>query len=417
MRNISSRVAKIYESYYSDKSRQRYKTLVDYANHFLKTIPFTADCLLRVDEHKMLALVDSYFLDVIRFKDYHFRPNGDFPEKELFTDTWNQLVHGEKLLSPPKVAALSAKWILKYSPLIIIPKNGVLLSSHDRTLLNAATAMFAFQFAIVSMGLSPRNINLEIRRNIIYHFRFRQFEERSFMLLFETLMTSYGREAWAYASIDEVIKASMATEGATPSQATDVETLDQKIGTRYLDSKTYSVYISMPNDCQAEGLSNAAIWETELINNKIKENFPEFQTQKFVAFVSRQDDDESHSITKKIAEARKTWGKDTCDIFISASWNEYDDVAVEEYNYFVRNHSENNNGVMPAMLFCEYNAEQDGPGEHPEIDPKLNQWIKNLPEQTNMISDSPTTEVREYQTALSRQLNRFLDDPADQEKS
>jgi len=134
-----------------------------------------------VDRVKIIALVDSYFLDVIRFKEYHFNPK-NHSELDVNSTAWLEAVHVEKNINPAKIASFTAKWLLNYKPIILEPIGDENLSLEDIELINSAPAILALNFSLYLISLSQQAINERLAKAIIYHFRYRTFDERAFFL-------------------------------------------------------------------------------------------------------------------------------------------------------------------------------------------------------------------------------------------
>jgi hypothetical protein len=179
LKPISSRYSRIFATYYWEKARSRFDFIQSYSSFFLEGIAFKEKLHCYVDTVKTDAFITSYFLDVIKFKEYHFQPSSE--------DEDEKVIHGEKMLNHSKVASFTAKWLLKYCPIVMVPKEGVTLDLFERRLLQNAPFILALNVALRAMDIRPDTVPLDIYKSIVYHLRFREYDDRSLILYFELL--------------------------------------------------------------------------------------------------------------------------------------------------------------------------------------------------------------------------------------
>jgi hypothetical protein len=181
MKPISDKYEKVFSKYYFDAAKQRFVDLTKYLEVYGEQIDFKTKLVIAVDHIKVNAFVTSYFLDVIRFKEYHFKSDADAKSKDEAS------IH-TKLVSQSKAAAFTLKWMLKYQPLIVFAQDPFKLSEHERVFLEFLPFLVAINFALRTMGIRPRDVPKEIFDDLLYHIRFRPYEERGFMLYFDLLI-------------------------------------------------------------------------------------------------------------------------------------------------------------------------------------------------------------------------------------
>jgi hypothetical protein len=132
-KQVSTRIEYIYEEHYSSKAEDRFIYLVDFANKYCRILGLPSTVRSYVSREKINALVRSHFLDVIKFKEYHFEPEiSTGAMNRIFSRDWIRAVHVDKLLAANKVAAFSAKWIMKHSPISFVVTEGADLSYEGR---------------------------------------------------------------------------------------------------------------------------------------------------------------------------------------------------------------------------------------------------------------------------------------------
>jgi len=114
---ISRRISDIYKGYYEEKARGKYDCLVNHAKEYVDALSLNDNFSHFIDPFRFYALVRSYYLDVIRYKEYHFdkkRRDGDPDDSiDCYSKEWSEYVH-KKLISKDKAASLKANWIINH---------------------------------------------------------------------------------------------------------------------------------------------------------------------------------------------------------------------------------------------------------------------------------------------------------------
>lgn len=142
-----------------------------------------------------MEIIRSYFIDVIRYKEYHFSADdktdpvtGKAIQIDPFSERWIDEVH-EKLINESKVAAYTAKWILAYKPLTIISDasldlNGAENPQHIQTKLYAnINEVYALNCALSVLKVDYDDVPENRIDELIYNFRFRKFEEGLYFMI------------------------------------------------------------------------------------------------------------------------------------------------------------------------------------------------------------------------------------------
>ena len=184
MKPISERYKYLYSEFYYEKARERFAKLVEYLDVYRDQIDFKQKLFTEVDLVKVDAFVTSYYLDVIRFKEYHFNAGGETE----FSSARDIEIHGKKLLSKTKVGSFTTKWLLRYQPLVTVARDPSNLDENERTYLEFAPFAVALNFSLRAMDVKPRSLPLDLHRNIMYHLRFRSFDDRTFILYYDLLL-------------------------------------------------------------------------------------------------------------------------------------------------------------------------------------------------------------------------------------
>lgn len=134
---------------------------------------------------KFEKLFKRIYLDVIKYKDFHFYSEEEFensPIKHL------DVIHKKKLVNRAKVASFTAKWLLKESPINVWAK--VCAPNQEETGLiyiinEACVATYIFKI-VLEIDLNNTKISPHIE-DILYHFKFRTFDQKSFIIMFNML--------------------------------------------------------------------------------------------------------------------------------------------------------------------------------------------------------------------------------------
>lgn len=181
MEVISKRIKYIFEKYYMDVAKERFHILLDSAHKFMSAQTFNCDGYF-IDENRLAKAVDSYFLDVIKFKEYHFN-NEDFDD--IHSEEWIRRIHVDQKINDSKVAAFTAKWLLK-SSLIYVK------SSIDQPILDDFTCHINEAFALncvlyTLLGHKYDLLDRDDLDKLFYDFKYRPFDERGYFSRFESL--------------------------------------------------------------------------------------------------------------------------------------------------------------------------------------------------------------------------------------
>ncbi len=198
---LSIRIEDIFEEFYSDAAEDKYIHLIRAIDIFTDQFdlrPGKKDFLVNVESFKLRALVHSYYLDVIRYKEYNFNPSKeDTGGKKIapFSLEWVEYIHdSRKKISDNKAASLTCKWLMKYLPIQIHPRdyNCVLSDDEEQVILNY-NAFFSLSHCadILDISISEEDISPLLYEELLYHLRYRNFDERHFYMVFGLISNSY----------------------------------------------------------------------------------------------------------------------------------------------------------------------------------------------------------------------------------
>lgn len=201
---VSGRVAAIYRKFYEEREAQRALNLYQIFDELAASVEAASDNVtLHLDYVRLGELVRSYFLDAIRYKEYHFDPDpadsefsalleqfgyGSIDEVDPLTEHWTTLVHSTANINNSKVASYTVKWILACKPISVVNKNTVLPRSPGHVITSAflsnineyyALACALFTLEIDAADIAPKKLD-----ELIYALRFRKYDESAFFMIF-----------------------------------------------------------------------------------------------------------------------------------------------------------------------------------------------------------------------------------------
>lgn len=207
--SVSKRTQAVYQRYYEDREATRFQNL--YAIFVeLSTFVNANESGLRIDIDllRLAEIVRSYFLDTIRYKEYHLDPKSDSPEVRQFlasqgvesiddleplSDAWTELVHRTARINGSKVAAYTVKWILKCRPIGVVSQLPLAerVAAFNETHRPVGQAPFianinehfAALCALAALGIRASDIAPEKLDELVYCFRFRPFEESAYFMI------------------------------------------------------------------------------------------------------------------------------------------------------------------------------------------------------------------------------------------
>lgn len=365
-RPVSPRIDRIFKDFYKDAAVERYLLLVKMAQEFVGQLDILSGCNVYISDLKILKAVDSYFLDVIRYKEYHFqtemgdaasRTESEKSEREnaFYGKEWAHKVHVGKLINDSKVAAFLAKWLLKASPIYIVPDDSEKLSEDQKSVLICANELFALTCALYALRIDIKDISPEDIDDILYNFRFRAFDERAYFTKFDLMKRIYPSHAAAVPPTDSPANENGATVNSAPTECdagrmegTKVnEEGKLKLAPSSSTETQYKVFVASPSDVSE--LRQA----TQELFDKLNAPFIARGVVKFVPFFW-----EEHKVPEHLDNASqyqqnifKEFG-DHCDIFILLLWNKFGEGTIKEYEHFNNVFKQKNPDVRFWM--CRY---------------------------------------------------------------
>ena len=208
--SVSKRVQKIYEKHYADREAQRFENLYlifDTLAGYVEASNFGAK--LEIDYLTLAEIIRSYFLDTIRYKEYHFDPKFGEGSEELakfgiasvedldaLSPEWTGLVHSQVNINASKVAAYTVKWILRYKPISVICTRDQVLQGYpsieiSHPFLANINEFYALHCACLALEVDMSDVSKQKIDELIYCFRFRAFDESAyFMILSKEYLTA-----------------------------------------------------------------------------------------------------------------------------------------------------------------------------------------------------------------------------------
>lgn len=179
---ISARIDAIFRNYYQGQARAKTDELIAGAITYLRAFDLDDNFEGYVDDLLVSKLVNSYILDVIRYKEYHFNYKDEFSSYGV----WEAWVHKEKSLNNSKKAAFTAKWLVKVMPIHIL--NGGGRPNYEEGVdIYTVNETFALREAFAIVGVDDECVPDELKKDILYNFKFRNFDEYWFASCLEVI--------------------------------------------------------------------------------------------------------------------------------------------------------------------------------------------------------------------------------------
>lgn len=181
MKSVSRRILELFERYYTKRAEERVIQIVSFAHSLMEGLDYDVAGYY-VDENRIIKAIDSYFLDVIKYKEYHFNCE---KHSDVNSQEWASYIHVEKKINDSKVAAFSAKWLLKASPIFILPKDGTPIVDDFLCHINEFFALNCVLYCLLQYDYDL--IDEDDYKKLFYDFKYRMFDERSYFSRFELL--------------------------------------------------------------------------------------------------------------------------------------------------------------------------------------------------------------------------------------
>lgn len=182
MKNISKRIATIFEKYYMDRAQERGLVIISFAHQMMSELDIDVEGYY-LDENKIIKALDSYFLDVIKYKEYHF--NCDDANVNVFTEKWARYIHVDKKINDSKVAAFTSKWLLKAAPIYLVPKKESPVFDDFTCHINSLFVLNCVLYCLLKYDHDL--IDQDDYDKLFYDFKYRTLDDRSYFSRFELL--------------------------------------------------------------------------------------------------------------------------------------------------------------------------------------------------------------------------------------
>lgn len=192
---VSARVDRIFKTYYSAVCEEKVDQYYDGAVKAAKGARFGAKFHPHIDKGRVQDFAYSYFLDVIKYKEYHFTPKVKTGElmPDPYSEQYMEAVHKEnpdpaldKAINLPKVAAFTAKWWLRHQPIIILTKVGYTPTEKEFTKQSLINETFIQDICL--REILKIKLTDVANRDLLYHLKYRNLDDRGLMLAFSVGM-------------------------------------------------------------------------------------------------------------------------------------------------------------------------------------------------------------------------------------
>jgi hypothetical protein len=191
---ISRRINHIYHTYYRERAKEKFIHTMEWVGKYGKLNGVLGSNFdFFIDDVKLGRCLESYYLDVIKYKEYHFNPDAAC-SGDVFSKEFSEKVHsGEKFINSAKVAAFTTKWLLKARPIYVRPVNGYKPTITESTFLDAINETFVLGHVLDLMGLTTSQFTGGEISDLLYHLKYRSSDDRCLMLIY-SLMEKVARQ-------------------------------------------------------------------------------------------------------------------------------------------------------------------------------------------------------------------------------
>jgi hypothetical protein len=193
---VSTRIDFIFRNHYDKTYLRKVIQLYRGARSAARGLRLNDNFSWHVDLYKVEDFATSYFLDVIKYKEYHFNPRPDI--SGTLPDIWSKAyvdsVHAhhpdpdqDKVISLPKVAAFTTKWWVRYMPISIHFDPKYNPTDKERSDICHINEAFILYYCLEIMGLKRDLITKSNWDNLLYHLKFRSLDDRTLILAYSML--------------------------------------------------------------------------------------------------------------------------------------------------------------------------------------------------------------------------------------
>jgi hypothetical protein len=205
---VSSRIRYILDKHYDKKQLAKCEHMAEHLFDFTRYWVTNEALIHGFSTIKVISLVESYFYDVIRYKEYHNDPHDPVSEDEKNKKTrrefkpddekpWLFDMHEEEKgqrINKSKIAAFTAKWFLKNLPIFIYPDPKIAnvdLSEKERKDIIFCNEFFLLEHICKLLEIPFAELKEQDLYDLVYSFKFRHFEIDSYILIFQDLERKY----------------------------------------------------------------------------------------------------------------------------------------------------------------------------------------------------------------------------------
>ncbi|MEE9338380.1 MAG: hypothetical protein V3U87_09890 [Methylococcaceae bacterium] len=376
MKSISKRYSDIFNKYYAKTAKSRFNFFIGFIDSWMSKIVIGNEFAYIVDHERLSKTIDSYFLDVIKYKEYHFNASVD----DIYSETWCKEVHEEHKINDSKVAAFTAKWLLKAAPISIIPRN-ITSSIHrpENDNLCHINERFALDCALYAL-FRDDYLSLDDKSydSLYYDFKYRNFDERAYFSRFSLLLNLVKERG---ERIDTHEKNETQKEGKKSVTAEKKEEI--------------KIFIASADD--VKNLRKATKDVIEQLN------LPYNRKYNLVPWMWEHNKSPGHlgNETQYQQEVFQEFGKH-CDVFILLFWAKLGEGTIKEYEYFKTEFKKHNPNTK--FFACEYGKSFDH--KQAEDVAKLNTWLDKENKYWAPIGGvrKSIKSVKKYKESLSKHL-------------
>lgn len=317
MKEISLRYQEIYSTVYKKRAEDRYDHIVSMIESVIDDLKIDPQ-YFHVDLHRLSNLVDSYFLDVIRYKEYHFNYDSNSYEDKFSKESIFEL-HENKLINESKVVSFLVKWFLRYAPITVlrqdIDDDIPHLNAEDKLILESINEYIALQIILYTLFEKEEHDLIDdcLTESLFYDLKYRFFDEKIYFSRIELLQ--------------KLVKKSKDPQGSSDSSIRPLsEALKVKGGTMK-KVRLLKVFVSSASDVEElRDVSNSVLSEfNNKFNSAFKIDFYMWEKDKQAGYLGN-DQDYMDQVLDQFGEY--------CDLFILILWKKIGEGTKREYSFF-----------------------------------------------------------------------------------
>ena len=183
------RIDYAFHKYYFERSKEKHAQIINHYQKYLDNLCLSENISYSLSEVEVDEVIYAYYLDVIKYKESHFSSDIGYPSEN---DNYLDSIHN-KFINNDKVASLSAKWLLKHQIISFNVEGSYNPTCDESTLMYSANTCCVLSYICTILELPETALEGgdTIWDDLLYHFQYRNYDERHFFLINKLLRKLY----------------------------------------------------------------------------------------------------------------------------------------------------------------------------------------------------------------------------------